>query len=79
MASCMSGHLRWGPSAQDAVEDRRRIDVIEAGDDQIGLGTSQQGLVAKPCDADRSHAAGARGRNAGWRVLHHQARALEGL
>src|SRR3984957_12894085 len=70
MALRMSGHRRWGPSTQDAVEDRRRIDLIEAGNDQVGLGSLQQGLVTKPRDTNGSHAPGARGRNAGWRVLH---------
>ena len=69
MALRMSGHLRWGPSTQDAVEDRRRIHLIEAGNDQVGLGSLQQGLITKPRDTYGSHAPGARGCNAGWRVL----------
>jgi hypothetical protein len=37
----MSGHLRGGPDTQNAIEDRSRIDLIEAGNDQVGLGSLQ--------------------------------------
>jgi hypothetical protein len=55
----MSGRLRFRSDAQYAIRDGGSIDLVEAGDDQIGLSSLQQGFVAKPRDADQGHTSGA--------------------
>jgi hypothetical protein len=67
----MSGRLRFRPGAQYAIGDGGSIDLVEAGDDEIGPGNSQQRLVAEARDADRGHAAGTRGPGAGGGILNH--------
>jgi hypothetical protein len=54
----MSGRLRFRSDAQYAIRDGGSIDLVEAGDDQIGLSSLQQGFVAKPRDADQGHTSG---------------------
>ena len=56
---------RWPPGGD--------VDLVQAGHDEVGAGGVQQGLVAEAGDPERGHAGGARGRDAGRRVLDHQA------
>jgi len=67
------GAFPFRAGCEYAVRDGCGIDLVETGDDQIGLGRLQQRLIAKPRNADGSHAPGARGGNAGRRVFQHHA------
>ena len=72
MHGCVSP-LGWRATRRRPT--RAGIDLVEAGHHEIGAGRAQQGLVAEAGDAERGHAAGPCGQDAGGCVLDHQARA----
>jgi hypothetical protein len=59
------------PHRQPALSKGLGVDIVEGGDDEIGVGRGQQVGVVGSCDADGGHTAGFGGLDRGGRVLGH--------
>src|SRR5690606_42053728 len=61
------------PGREAVLGERGDVDLVEAGDEQVGPGRGEQLAIAGPGDGERRHAAGLRRPHPAHRVLHHEA------